>query len=60
VVVGMAQVVGAFLGGAVARALGVDWAIGGGAALMLAYALWVFTRHPEIATLGQPAPDAAS
>jgi len=31
VVVGMAQVVGAFCGGAVARAVGETWAIGGGA-----------------------------
>ena len=30
--------VGAFIAGAVARAFGVEWAIGGGAALMLAYA----------------------
>jgi MFS family permease len=59
VVVGMAQVVGAFSGGAVARALGVDWAVGGGAAIMLAYAVWVFARHPEVARLGQPRADAA-
>jgi MFS family permease len=54
VVVGMAQVVGAFAGGAVARALGVEWAVGGGAALMLAYAAWAFARHPEVARLGRP------
>jgi MFS family permease len=57
VVVGMAQVVGAFAGGAVARAAGVDWAVGGGAAIMLAYAVWVYARHPEVAMLGQPRPD---
>ena len=37
VVVGLSQVVGAFLAGAVARAVGVDWAIGGAAVIMLAY-----------------------
>jgi MFS family permease len=60
VVVGMAQVVGAFVGGAVARAFGVDWAIGGGAVLMLAYALWVIVRHPEVAHLGPPVGDTAA
>ena len=56
VVVGMAQVVGAFCGGAVARAVGEGWAIGGGGALMLVYALWAFTRRPELARIGQPEP----
>ena len=56
VVVGMAQVVGAFCGGAVARAIGETWAIGGGGALMLAYAVWAFTRRPELTRIGQPAP----
>jgi MFS family permease len=60
VVVGMAQVVGAFVGGAVARAIGVDWAIGGGAVLMLAYALWVIVHHPEVARLGPPVGDTAA
>ncbi|MGZ8493493.1 MAG: MFS transporter [Gemmatirosa sp.] len=60
VVVGMAQVVGALIGGAVARAIGVDWAIGGGAVLMLAYALWVAARHPEVARLGPPVGDTAA
>jgi MFS family permease len=46
IVVGMSQVVGSFLGGLVARAAGVDWAIGGGGAVMLAYSAWVFWRHP--------------
>ena len=56
VVVGMAQVVGAFCGGAVARAIGETWAIGGGGALMLVYAVWAFTRRPELTRIGQPAP----
>ena len=42
IVVGLSQVVGSFAAGAVARATGVAWAIGGGGALMLAYSLWVF------------------
>jgi predicted MFS family arabinose efflux permease len=47
IVVGLAQVIGAFLAGAVARAVGVDWAIGAGAAIMLVYALYAFPRHRE-------------
>ena len=41
-VVGVAQVAGSFLGGAAARAFGVGWAIGGGGAIMLGFALWTF------------------
>ena len=47
VYVGMAPI-GAFLAGIVADALNVQWAIGGGAAVMLLYALWSFRRHPEL------------
>jgi MFS family permease len=42
IVVGLSQVVGSFVAGAVARAAGVAWAVGGGGAVMLAYALWAF------------------
>ena len=42
VVVGLSQVVGSFLAGVVARAVGADWAVGGGGAIMLAYAIWAF------------------
>jgi MFS family permease len=59
IVVGLSQVVGSFIAGAVAHAIGVAWAIGGGGAIMLAYALWAFRRHewhtspaPEQAALG--------
>jgi MFS family permease len=45
VVVGLSAVVGSFLAGIVARAFGVQWAIGGGGAIMLGYALWAFRRH---------------
>jgi MFS family permease len=51
VVVGLSQAVGALLAGSIARAIGVDWAIGAGAAIMLGYAAWTFQRHPEIAGL---------
>lgn len=42
IVVGLSQVAGSFVAGAVARAFGVEWAIGAGGALMLLYALWAF------------------
>ena len=42
IVVGLSQVAGSFVAGAVARSVGVAWAIGGGGAVMLAYALWAF------------------
>jgi MFS family permease len=46
VVVGLAQTLGSLLAGVVARALGVQWAIGIGAATMLGYATYVFKRPP--------------
>ena len=59
IVVGLSQVAGSFIAGAVAHVIGVAWAIGGGGAIMLAYALWAFQRHawqtspaPEQATIG--------
>ena len=51
VVVGLSQVVGAFVGGVVAHVVGVAVAIGGGAALMLAYGTWAFFQRPELKTL---------
>jgi MFS family permease len=52
VVVGLAQTIGAFLAGIVARAFGVQWAIAIGALVMLGYAWYAFTRPPlrELAT----------
>ena len=47
IAVGLSQVVGAFAAGAVAGAIGVDWAIGGGAVLMLAYALYAFRKEQD-------------
>ena len=43
--VGLAQVFGSFVGGVVAHALGVDWAIGAGAAIMLGFAMFAFRRE---------------
>lgn len=37
-----ASPIGSFVSGAVAKWTGADWAIGGGAALMLVFALWIF------------------
>jgi MFS family permease len=51
VVVGLAQVVGAFSAGVVADVLGVSTAIGIAAAIMLAYGLHAFFRRPELRTL---------
>jgi MFS family permease len=48
IVVGLSQTIGAFGGGALARAFGVHWAIGGTAAAMLGYAIWAFRRQPEL------------
>ena len=46
VVVGLAQTLGSFIAGALARALGVQWAIAAGAVIMLLYAAYVFERPP--------------
>ena len=49
VVVGVSQAVGALALGAVARAVGVEWAVGASAFLTLAFAVWTFMRSPELA-----------
>ncbi len=41
--------IGSLLAGVVARATHVDWAIGSGGVIMLAYSTWIFWRYPEIA-----------
>lgn len=51
VVVGLSQVLGAFIGGAVARAAGVQWAVGGGAAIMLIYAAFAVGRSTTMREL---------
>lgn len=51
VVVGLAQTVGSFIAGVVARAFGVQWSIALGAVTMLAYALYAF-RQPGLRPAG--------
>lgn len=40
--------IGSFISGAIARAVGADWAIGGMAAILGVYAVWAFRRYPEL------------
>jgi hypothetical protein len=40
--------IGSLIEGTIGHAFGVQWAIGGGAAIMLAYAAWAFRKFPEI------------
>lgn len=40
--------IGSFVAGVLAKAFGAAWAIGGTAALMLLFALWVFRREPAL------------
>src|SRR5687767_658365 len=51
IVVGLPQVLGAFSAGAVAGLIGVQWAIGVGAAAMLVFAWFVIRRYPEVRAL---------
>ncbi len=48
VFVGLSQAVGAFAIGAVANAVGVEWAVGSSALITLAFAAWTFVRSPEL------------
>ena len=52
VVVGLAQVVGAFTGGVVAHAVGVARAIFVTGLLMAGYGVWAFFQRPELRGLG--------
>ena len=47
-IVGLAQAVGSLGAGAVARAAGTRWAIGGGAAIMLLYTIAARARSPDL------------
>jgi MFS family permease len=40
--------IGSFIAGAMARVIGVQWAIFSGGVIMLAYSLWAFAKYPEI------------
>ncbi|MGV3710965.1 MAG: MFS transporter [Gemmatimonas sp.] len=51
VVVGLSQVAGSLAAGAVAKVVGVGWAIGGAAGITLAYCVWTFRRAPELGEL---------
>lgn len=48
IVVGLSSVVGSFLAGSIAHLIGVAWAIGGGAAVLLAYSYVVFERRTTL------------
>jgi MFS family permease len=56
VVVGLAQVVGAFSAGALADLVGVRITIAVASAAMLLYGAWAFFRRPELRTLEEPSP----
>lgn len=51
IVVGLPQVLGAFSAGAVAGLIGVEWAIGGAAVALLAFAWFLLRRYPEVREL---------
>ncbi len=51
IVVGLPQVVGAFAAGAVARLFGVQWAVGGAAAIMLMFGVVAYRWYPEVRAL---------
>ena len=51
VVMGLSQVAGSLAAGAVASVTGVGWAIGGAAAITLAYVIWTLRRSPELSEL---------
>jgi MFS family permease len=51
VVVGVSQVFGSFFAGSLAESLGVTAAIGGTAAVMLAYTWYAFVRRPDLRAL---------
>ena len=51
VVVGLSQVAGNFVAGAVARVDGPQFAIAGGAAIIFVIVIWAFTSHRELLRL---------
>jgi predicted MFS family arabinose efflux permease len=40
--------IGSLIAGIISHAIGVQWAIGGGAVIMLAFAAWAFWKFPEM------------
>jgi MFS family permease len=51
IAVGLSSVAGSLIGGSVAHAIGVSWAIGGGGCIMFAYTIWAFRNHRELAAV---------
>ena len=51
IAVGLSQVLGSMIGGALAHVIGVSGAIGVGAALALAYAMRAYRSHPELRSI---------
>ncbi len=43
--------IGSFISGAVARVVGVDWAIGGCAVVVLVFSAWTFAKYPALRTV---------
>lgn len=43
--------IGSFILGALARFIGVDWAIGGCAVIVLAHSAWAFAKYPALRTV---------
>ena len=43
--------IGSFISGALARVIGVDWALGGCAVIVLAYSVWAFAKYPALRTV---------
>src|SRR2546423_11029031 len=52
VYVGFAPI-GSFIAGALARFIGVEWAIFSGGLAMLVYTVWAFWKYPEIREIGR-------
>lgn len=42
---------GSFLAGSIARVTSVEWAIGGGGAVMLLYSAWALSKNPQVRAL---------
>jgi len=51
VFIGLSQVIGSFATGAVAKAVGVEWAVAGSAMVTLGFAGYTFRRSKELATV---------
>ena len=43
--------IGSFISGALARYIGVDWALGGCAVVVLVYSAWAFSKYPALRTV---------